>query len=150
MSTQEPGARKVGRPTKRTDAIVDEICDRLSDGVPLSIICRDAHMPSRKTVYNWMEADPNISTRIAEARDDGEEILAAQCLEIADTPQIGEVTTAKGNGKVEVRREDMLGHRKLRVWTRMQLLARWNPKKWSGRADGGDQGVTIIDPDRDV
>ena len=27
----------------------------------------------------------------------------------------------------------MLGHRKLRIDTRLKLLAKWNPKKWGDR-----------------
>jgi len=42
---------------------------------------------------------------------------------------IGTVTTDDGEKKT-VREEDMLGHRKLQIETRLKLLAKWNPKKY--------------------
>ena len=48
-------------------------------------------------------------------------------LEIADTPVEGSrtKTTDKGN---EVTTEDMLGHRRLQVETRLKLLAKWRTR----------------------
>jgi len=45
---------------------------------------------------------------------------------------IGTVTTDDGEKKT-VREEDMLGHRKLQIETRLKLLAKWNPKKYGER-----------------
>jgi len=51
---------------------------------------------------------------------------------------IGTVTTDDGEKKT-VREEDMLGHRKLQIETRLKLLAKWNPKKYGERlAVAGD------------
>lgn len=128
----------MARPSKKTKAVVDAICARLSEGVPLTVICRDEGMPAPRTVRDWMENDAEVSAAIARAREEGEEWLAAECLEIADTPVEGVVEklalTDKGDlVVVERRREDMLGHRKLQIETRMKLLAKWNPKKWGER-----------------
>jgi len=117
---------------ERTDALVDEIIDRLSDGEPLRQICRDDHMPSWKTVYRWIDDDSNLSSRIAHARELGEEAISQDCLRIADTPVIGETEETSENG-IKIKREDMLGHRKLQIETRLKLLAKWNPKKWGDK-----------------
>ena len=34
---------------------------------------------------------------------------------------------------IKIKREDMLGHRKLQIETRLKLLAKWNPKKWGDK-----------------
>ena len=39
----------------------------------------------------------------------------------------------KADGSTEVRRGDMLGHRKLQIETRLKLLAKWDPKRYGGR-----------------
>jgi hypothetical protein len=142
------------RKTLYTEAIADEICQRLAEGEPLRVICRDAHMPAWRTVYLWMRQRTDFAERVAEARKIGYDAIAEEALEIADTPVIGEEIEHDGR-KVKRRRSDMLGHRKLQVWTRLQLLARWYPTKYGERtamevtgAAGGP--VQIDDTDRAV
>jgi hypothetical protein len=123
----------MARPTIQTPEIIDLICNRLSEGKPLAQICRSKGMPGLRTVYDWMEAQPDISACIARARDVGEEVISADCLRIADRPKKGVETVTKSDGSSETRCGDMLGHRKLQIDTRLKLLAKWNPKKWGER-----------------
>ncbi len=152
--TKKATTRNVGRPSRFTPAVLDEICSRLSQGEPLAQICRDEHIPARQTVQDWTEADAEISGRIARAREAGEEWIAAECLRIADTPHEGviekfEPIVVKKDGVettefglVERKVVDMIEHRKLQIDTRLKLLAKWNPRKWgeklalSGDPDG--------------
>lgn len=123
----------MGRPSKYKPELVEEICERLGRGEPLAAICRsDEKFPHRSVVNDWMDANPEVSRLIARARDQGEEWLAAECLEIANTPVEGTETTVEGD-KVTEKRADMLGHRKLQIETRLKLLAKWNPKKWGDK-----------------
>jgi hypothetical protein len=126
----------MGRPSKFTAKIGREICDRLSEGEPLARICRDPHMPAVRTVGDWREVHPAFSADFARARDDGFDAIAADCLLIADTPELGVETLTKGTGKKkakELREADMLGHRKLKIETRLKLLARWDPRRYGER-----------------
>lgn len=130
----------MGRPSDYTDEIAEEICERISTGEPLAQICRDDHMPALRTVYDWRDAREKFSANIARAREAGFDVIAVDALRIADTPIAGEVVTEKPvmvDGKPlegvtarEVRQEDMLGHRKLQVETRLKLLAKWDPKRY--------------------
>lgn len=134
-----PQRRSPGRPTIYTEAVLRKILDRLSLGEPLAVICRDDDLPARSTVDAWAASDTGISSALARAREAGEEVLAAQCLEIANTPMEGEalemgIDPESGEEVVVKRkREDMLGHRKLQIETRLKLLAIWNPKKYGNR-----------------
>ena len=137
--TGKPQTKKVaktGRPTKYTPEIARVICEQLSDGVPLRQICRDNEgFPAWRTVYDWMWRDQELSTAIAHARDIGYDALAEECLYISDNIQMGKkkVFTAggkEGEDSVTVTEEDMLGHRKLQIETRLKLLAKFNPKKY--------------------
>lgn len=131
----------MARPSKKTKALVDAICIKLSEGVPLTVICRDEGMPAPRTVRDWMESDKEVSAAIARAREEGEETLAEQCLTIADTPLEGEESEVNADGDVvKIRRGDMLGHRKLQIETRLKLLAKFNPKRWGDRV-ALDHGV---------
>jgi hypothetical protein len=79
-----------------------------------------------------MARDKDLSERIAHAREQGFEALAEEALLIADTPVFGQkqVMTDQGTSTTV---EDMLGHRKLQIETRLKLLAKWNPKKYGDR-----------------
>jgi hypothetical protein len=114
---------------KRTKALKDEICERLSIGEPLRQICRDEHMPSWVNVYRWIKQDEALALRIAQARELGFDAIAEEAMSIADTPVEGETTKTTETG-TEVTRADMLGHRKLQIETRLKLLAKWSPKKY--------------------
>ena len=58
-----------------------------------------------------------------------------ECLAIADETQSGEIVTVKADGTKEVKTADMIEHRKLRIETRLKLLAKWNPKKYGDKLD---------------
>jgi hypothetical protein len=131
--------RKTGRPSKYTPEIATKIVEQLSEGIPLREICRQEGMPAWRTIYDWMYQDDvsgaasvGLSAAIARAREIGYDKMAEECIEIANTPMFGEVKTIDGD-KLIVRREDMLGHRKLQIETRLKLLAKWNPKKYGDR-----------------
>lgn len=135
-----------------TEAIGAEICDRLAEGEPLRAICRSEGMPAWRTVYDWIRNDDAFATRIAQARDVGFDAIAEEALAIADTPQQGERTEESTEGFKRVR-EDMLGHRKLQVETRLKLLAKWCRKRYgeatSMELTGADGGpVQIGDTER--
>jgi len=127
-------AKKIGRPSKYSPAVAQEICEGLAEGIPLREICRRDHMPEWRTVYDWMARDEALSTAIAHARDIGYDKMAEECLQIADTPVEGRKIVETDDGKVMYTREDMLGHRKLQIETRLKLLAKFNPKKYGDRA----------------
>lgn len=132
----------MGRPSTFTEELGREICDRLSTGEPLVDICSDPHMPAVRTVSDWRDAHQAFSADFARARDDGYDAIAAECLRIADTPLIGRETLTKGKGgktEREVRKADMLGHRKLQIETRLKLLARWDPRRYgeNRKEEGG-------------
>jgi hypothetical protein len=122
--------------------VVPAICERLAKGEPLAVICRDMDIP-RRTVNQWRQDDPEIAAQFDEARDDGYDTLAGECLEIADTTQEG-VEIVERNGTREVHHGDMLGHRKLRIETRLKLLAKWDPRRYGDKQQLEHQGSIVV------
>ncbi len=116
--------------------IIDELIECVTAGGTLRSFCRRDEMPGYKLVYDWLDSDPDFRTRFARARDRGAEVLSEEALAIADTPEKGVTVTEDSEGTKTVT-EDMLGHRRLRVETRLKLLARWNPRKWGDGAQHG-------------
>jgi hypothetical protein len=120
----------MGRPSSYTPELADEIVERLSEGEPLASICRDEHMPAVRTVSDWKEAHPSFSADFARAREEGEDYLAAECLEIADDGRRDYHVSDDGREVVD---HDHIQRSKLRIETRLKLLAKWNPKKYGDR-----------------
>ena len=116
---------KRGRPTRYTDAIAEEICQRLSEGEPLAQICRDDHMPQRRTVYGWETTQEGLKAHIARAREDGYDAIAQRLRE-----------TARGAGEST----DDVQRDKLIVDTDLKLLAKWSKRY-------GDRQQLGFDPD---
>lgn len=92
-------------------------------------------MPAVSTVSDWKAAHKDFAVAIARAREDGFDAIAAECLAIANTPLEGVEKTEKADGGIEVKRGDMLGHRKLQIETRLKLLAKWDPKRYGERLE---------------
>lgn len=146
--TQEPAKKKMGAPkgsgSKYTEEIADSICDLVSNGVNLRRVCRMEGMPSWRTIYNWVVERPEFASRLARAREMGYDSLAEEALEISNTPHLGQKKVfSSGAGEdddsMTVTEEDMLGHRKLQIETRLKLLAVWDPKRYGNKVQvGGD------------
>jgi terminase small subunit-like protein len=133
-------------PSLNTPELQEELLDWIASGQTLRAFCRQPNKPAWRTVYTWLEADADFAARIARARDLGADAIAEEALSIADTPLEGVVTTTDEDGTKTVT-EDMLGHRKLQVETRLKLLAKWNPKKYGDKIDHtltGKNGGPIV------
>lgn len=102
-----------GRPSTFSDDTFTLVCERVADGDPLAKVCREIGLPLT-TFYGWMRAGNGgeLSERFAHAREAGFDMIAAECIEIADNG---------GNNP---------NLAKVRVQTRLDLLAKWDPKRF--------------------
>lgn len=121
----------MARPTIYSAELAERILLQLEAGKSLREICAADDMPSRATVTSWISGNrTGFASQYALAKEIGLDQLAEECLEIADAPLIGEEVITKADGGVEVRKGDMLGHRKLQIETRLKLLSKLAPKKY--------------------
>lgn len=90
-------------------------------------------MPAWRTVYDWMRKDEILSTAIAHARDLGYDSLAEECLDIADDANNDwmERTDKEGRSVGWIVNGEHVQRSKLRIETRLKLLAKFNPKKYA-------------------
>jgi hypothetical protein len=110
----------------------ETIIAKVSEGVPLAQVCRELGL-GLTTWYDWCRADAELSDRIARAREAGFDVIAAEALRLADTPHLGQIVRESDKDGTVVTTEDMLGHRKLQIETRLKLLAKWDPKRYGDR-----------------
>lgn len=124
---KEPPKR--GRPSTYTPEAAKEICERLSKGEPLAVICRDDHMPPVRTVSAWREAHEDFAADFARAREEGYDAIATECLEIADEKSLDTIQTEHG----ERANTEWIARSKLRIETRLKLLAKWDVKRYGDK-----------------
>lgn len=130
---------KTGRPkgsgSRYTVALGEAICAELSEGKPLRVICREMSVPW-STVYNWKDDHPTFAARLARARELGEAAIVEECLDIAD--DAGQDYTDTDRGPALDR--EHIQRSKLRVETRLKLLAIWNPTKYGPKIEQTHKG----------
>lgn len=115
----------MARPSTYTEAIAEQVLEWIAQGKTLRSFCRRKGTPGWRTVYDWRDAYPEFAKRLQAAREVGYDAIAEDALAIADRPKKGITIETGPDGTKEIRK-DMLGHRKLQVWTRLQLLAKWS------------------------
>ena len=147
--------------TKRASKAIDRdkaipiILAGVASGKALDAVLKDnPDLPSASTFWRWHMEDESLRDNLARARENGVEVHMDEALLIADTPMEGTVVTRKrdrdGNEYDEVRREDMLGHRKLQIETRIKRAQMIAPRKYGPRVDvtsGGDKISRELTPE---
>jgi hypothetical protein len=115
------------------ETIITHVLAELSGGRAVSRILReDDGMPDQATFWRWHFEDEELRGKVAHARENGVESVMDEALAIADTQEMGVIVTDDGE-KTTTRKEDMLGHRKLRVETRFKYAQMIAPRKYGPR-----------------
>lgn len=128
-------------------AFQTEIVEWISEGRTLREYCRQEGRPTFQTVYVWRDEDEDFAGRFARARSLGHDAILQECQEIADDASNDWMERVDEDGHSEGWRVngDHVSRSKLRVWTRLELLKRWDPQRFGDKvAVGGDpSGVPI-------
>jgi hypothetical protein len=146
--------KPTGRPSTYNPDIARQMCEQLSEGIPLREICRQEGFPMWRTVYLWMAKDPDLNTAIARARDVGYDAMAEECLDIADNAANDWMERLDAEG-VPVGWQvngDSIQRSKLRIETRLKLLAKFNPKRYGDKIvhAGDDVNPVVIENNHNV
>lgn len=126
-------ARKAGRPTIRSEILADTIEDGISAGQTLSELSR-IHGFSRKAYYDWLDEDQDFASRIARARLRGFDVMAEECKAIAEDGTNDYMMTEHGP-RLDT---EHVQRSKLRIWTRLELLKKWDPRRYGDKVQHAD------------
>jgi hypothetical protein len=119
---------KTGRPEVYTTELGDEICNRLSAGETLIQICKDEHLPCRKTIYNWLSSGLDEFLRnYTQAKDQQAEYYADQCIDIADQTDGDTKISANGLEKAD---HEWIHRSQIRIDTRKWYATVTKPRKY--------------------
>lgn len=118
----------MGRESQFSDDMIDELLERTSKGEQLTKLCSDVRMPSRSTVYSWLESDAEFAGRFRAARARGVHALAEECLDIADE---------------EARDAVQVADKRVRIDTRLRLAGKWLAAEYGDKLDVNHSGEVV-------
>jgi len=150
--------RKAGRPSRYTKNLGIRICKRLADGESLNSIGRDVKMPHKSTIIRWL-----LATKLGKD-ENKEEIYVPSYPEFRDLYRISREIQYTGYGDEiidiadhsvndymerenkdgstdEVLNQEAIQRSKLRVETRLKVLAKVNPARWGDKVVHENQGT---------
>lgn len=107
---------------KFADDQIEELLNRLADGEPLRSICKDPRMPSKSTVYNWLDDETSeFAGRFRARKRIGVHTMAEECLEIADDPELPS------------------DQKRVKIDTRLRLAGKWLSKEYGDKPAGDSE-----------
>ena len=125
--------RKTGRPPQPVPAVLaEDMLVWLSQGKPLREWCSQPGKAHFTSVYDWISKDASFALRVRAAREAGYDVIADECLTIADT--------APGDSVA-------VQWQRLRIDTRLKLLSKWNPRKYGcqiGLDHSGSVAIRVV------
>jgi len=133
--TAHPG----GRPTTYSEEMCNLICERVaSHTYGLQKLCKTYDdLPDQSTVNLWRYKYPEFSDRYIQAKIKQADLLAEECLEIADREEGDSRLDEFGN---EVFNAEYVARARLKVDTRKWLASKLIPKLYGVKQDS----VTVI------
>lgn len=125
---------KAGRPTDYNETIATLVCDRVATHPHgLNKLCAMwDDMPVPSTIYLWRLKHPAFSEMYAQAKMMQADILAEQCLEIADDDSNDIRVTPEG---YETCNTEFVARSRLRIDTRKWLAMKLLPKQYGNGPD---------------
>jgi hypothetical protein len=140
--------RKVGRPTRYTKKLGDEICARISEGMSLRKVCEDEKMPDKSTVFRWFRL-PSLSAfrdQYAHAKKESADAMAEDLQDIADDA-INEVKKLADDSKLA---GAIVQAHKLKADNLKWTMARNQPKKYGERINVATEDDEPNNPFQDI
>jgi hypothetical protein len=126
--------KKTGRPTLYTSELAHKICTLIASTEMGLHRLHKAYdwFPDPSTILDWLANYPDFSLRYIHAKELQAELMADNCIVIADDSSGDEAMTAHGN---RVENREFTSRSKLRVETRMWLMERLAPKKYGKQTE---------------
>lgn len=111
-------------PSLYNEEIAAQIIERLCEGETLVDICKTDGFPKVRTVSDWCKQHAEFKADFDFAREIGYDVIASDCLRIADDGVNDFVAGENGPAF----NAEHVQRSKLRVETRLKLLAKWSKR----------------------
>lgn len=130
---KKPARNKGGQPTKYTKNAGELVCRYLVAGYTLRQIEKQAKMPTKTTIINWIAAQPEFFDQYVRAREAQALVTEDTIQEIADDSR-NDWVEREGQGKGAeaemVLQREAIERSKLRIETIKWLASKRNPKRY--------------------
>ena len=118
-----------------TQAVANDICLQLAEGMSLRAVCRQDDMPAPSTVVGWVNTSTDFAEQYARAREVGYALLADEIIDISAPPTHTEDTPV------------MINRARLEIDSRKWLLSKMLPKVYGDKLEttvkGGPANVML-------
>jgi hypothetical protein len=142
--------KKIGRPSKFTQALAGKICERVASGESLRKVCATPGYPHMSNVLRWLADDKKAAFRdqYARAREAQADAMAEDLLELHEKAWVpvligGKPVMVKGEPLMTVDKASVAAVR-LEAENKKWLMGKLKPKKYGDKvtqehtgADGG-------------
>jgi hypothetical protein len=136
--------KKMGAPTKRTAAIIEDICTGIAMGKSARSMCEEVGI-SQKTLWNWLAEDADFLQQYIRAKEFCADTLFDEIIEIADDRAEDWCDGEKGGRIIDY---EVVNRSRLRVDARKWCAGKLAPKKYGDKViaehQGGDPGKPIL------
>lgn len=135
---------KRGAPTKKTEAIIDEICKGIAEGKSSRAMCIETGI-SQQSLWNWLATDNLFFEQYARAKEKCADFYAEEIIEIADDSSKDLIDLDDGGKKIVD--HETVNRSRLKIDARKWYASKLAPKKYGDKVLNEHQGG---DPDKPI
>jgi hypothetical protein len=103
--------RERGRPTLYSPELIEEFCGLIVDGMTIDRACKEAGMPSKRTIAYWLKEYPEFRREFEESVQFRNQCWMDECVDIADAPMVEGENIAKRKLRCDMRWNQLRGAR---------------------------------------
>jgi hypothetical protein len=113
-----------------SDALAQQICERVSAGELLTIMCREDDMPTMRRCNQWLKEVGEFQALMDMSKNDRLTIFEEEVIEIADDMKNDFRTVIKNGKEKRVVDPEAIARAKLRIEVRFRHLKSGKPARW--------------------
>jgi hypothetical protein len=113
-----------------SDALAQTICERVSAGELLTIICREENTPTMRRCNQWLKEYSDFATLMDMSKSDRLNIFEEEVIEIADDMKSDFKTVIKNGKEKRIIDPEAIARAKLRIEVRFKHLKSGRPQRW--------------------
>lgn len=120
------------RPTQYREDLAEKICETVAlNSCSTQVLCEHIPwFPRFNCLLGWRRNYPEFHAAYNAAKQIQADVIAEECLDIANTPIEGEKSTWSEEDGLTIHRADMIEHRRLMIETRKWFAAQTNPNRY--------------------
>jgi hypothetical protein len=113
-----------------SDKLAQTICERISAGELLTVLCREDDMPTMRRCNQWLKEYAEFQALMDMSKNDRLNIFEEEVIEIADDMKRDFQTVIKNGREKRVVDPEVIARAKLRIEVRFKHLKSGRPQRW--------------------